>query len=316
MNEQEQQIADELYAAIQAASSRSDRSLQSAEFQAGVSDLGFCSERTRRMIDHQVPEESDLLTAWIGTALGDHAERAAESAWPHAIRQARVAVRLDGEQRSYVLTGHPDLLVDNKVIDIKTDYGLSTVERSGPSLQQQFQRHCYAKGAYAAGLLTGPLEEVQVANAWIDRAAIDKRIHVQMEPYDEAYVEQAGAWLDDVVYAYLNGEEARKEPPREMCAVVCGFFKVCRAYDTDVEGLLTDPSVVASAAMYREGLDLEKAGKRLKDQAKVHLEGIRGSTGEYLIRWTHINESVVPESTRRGYDKLEVKPLPKPKAGK
>jgi hypothetical protein len=96
-----------------------------------------------------------------------------------------------------------------------------------------------------------------------------------------------------------------------MCAVVCGFYETCRAYDTDVEGLLTDQPTLVAVDMYREGMNLEKQGRKLKDEAKQHLVGVKGSTGQFQVRWTHINETVIPESTRQGYDKLEVRPLPK-----
>lgn len=306
-------LAKRFYAAIQHHTNNTTRSLQAKSFQVGVSDLGFCSERVRRMLDQQVPEDTDMLAAWIGTALGDHAEQAFLASYPDTARQTTVEVTLKGETREYTISGHPDLVLGDEgiLIDVKTDYGLGTVRRSGPSLQQQFQRHLYAKGAHEQGLFGSmDLEDVQVANVWIDRSAIEKEVHVQLEPYDERYVEQAAAWLDEVIYAYLHNESARKEPPREMCAVVCGFFSVCRAYDTDVEGLLTAPEVVNATQMYRDGLDLEKAGKKLKDEAKQHLTGISGFTSDFMVRWTHVNESIIPETVRRGYDKLEVKARP------
>ena len=308
-------LGKEVYAAIQDASRRSPRSVQAAEFRAGISDLGFCSERTRRFLDQQVPADTDHLSAFIGTAIGDHVEQAALRHWPDALRQIEVQVDLFGDTGSYRLTGHPDLVLPEHglLIDFKTDYGLTTIRRTGPNQQQQFQRHCYAKGAWLGGFFPMPLEEVQVANVWIDRAAIDKGVHVDMEPYSEEQVIHAGHWLDDVVYAYLHNEEAKKEPPRDMCAVICGFYDVCRAHDTDVEGLLTDPVTLNAVAMYREGIDLEKQGRRLKDEAKQHLVGVKGSTGEFMVRWTHINETVIPETERAAYDKLEVRTMPKRK---
>lgn len=320
MNDDEKMIATTLYQAIQDTSNYSTRSMQSAEFRVGVSDLGFCSERTRRMLDKQVPQQTDMLKAWIGTALGDHAEQAAMLAWPQAIRQAEVSIQLTGDRGSYTLMGHPDLIIPDEgiLIDVKTDYGLTSIRRTGPSQQQQFQRHCYAKAAWLVGLFDEgvALEDVRVANVWIDRAGIENELHCQMEPFSEEYVTAAGFWLDDVVHAYLEGEEARKEPPRDMCAVICGFFDVCRAYDTDVEGLITDKVALDSVAMYQEGLDLERQGKRLKDQAKQHLVGVQGSTGEFMVRWTRINDTVVPETTRRGYEKLDVRKVPRPKTVK
>jgi hypothetical protein len=313
-----QRIAEALYAGIQQESNYSARSLQAQEFRVGVSDLGFCPERTRRMLDQQVPDDTDMLAAWIGTELGAGMERVAKKVWPEAILQSEVFVDLDGVDsgRTYTLTGHPDIILPEQgvVIDGKTDYGLANVERSGPSKQQNFQRHLYALGAFRMGMLNVPsLDNVRVANVWLDRAGIDKRLHCDLEPFDYAVVEEAADWLDDVVYHFLQDEEAEKVPPRDMCAVVCGFYNVCRSWDTDVQGLIEDPEALTAVELYREGLQLEKDGKRLKNQAKQHLVGIEGSTGEFLVRWTHVNDSIIPEQHRRGYSKLEVRELPRPK---
>jgi hypothetical protein len=314
------ELAARIYKAVQDYSNYDSRSMQAREFKVGVSDLGFCSERTRRMLDRQTPEDSDVLAAFIGTAIGDHVERAVEENFDTTVlRQEEVSVTLRGEKSEYVLTGHPDLIVpdENLLIDVKTTFGLGVPRKNGPSNQQQYQRHCYAKGAWQKGLFgSAALEDVLVANAWLDRSAQEKEVHVDVEPYSEDVVDQAGQWLDDVVYAYLNQEEARKEPPREMCAAVCGFFGVCRAHDTDVQGLIEDREILGAIELYREGQDLARQGEKLKKQASAHLQGVSGSTREVLVRWVHVNESVVPTFTRAAYDKLEVRKIPKPKAVK
>jgi hypothetical protein len=122
-------------------------------------------------------------------------------------------------------------------------------------------------------------------------------------------VEEAARWLDEVIDAYLNDREAMKEPPREVCAATCGFYSTCRELDTDVTGLLTDPVIVEAARMYREGAEMEKEGKSLKAQSKAALDGVGGSTGEFTVRWIHINETVQPETRRRAYDRLDVRPV-------
>lgn len=303
MDEQEENLAASIYEAIQRQTNWSARAIQSREFKVGISDLGFCSERTRRMLAQETPDDRDMLPAFIGTALGDHVEQAVQAMWPHAIRQATVSVRLAGERGIYNVGGHPDMIVDNTVIDFKTSRGLSIARRKGPSQQQQFQRHCYAAGAIEAGYVDS---DVKVANVWIDRSADDRDLYVHMEPYDPGVVEQAGWWLDDVIYAYIHHEEARKEPPRELCEKACGFYATCRALDTDVEGLLTDDTVLAAVDMYRDGVEMLKQGNRLKEQAKAHLSDVRGSTGEYTVRWTHINGTHV-EYDREAYDRLDVR---------
>jgi hypothetical protein len=310
----EQHLADDIYEAIQTSMRMSDRSQQQAEWRVGVSDLGWCSEKVRRMLDKQEPDtQPDLLQAFIGTWVGEGVETAVAAYYPDAIIQTEVTLHLVGDGGEYNITGHPDVILPGEgiLIDNKTVDGLAVTERTGPNQAKQFQRHCYAKAAHDEGLFGDlPLELVRVANAWVDRAGVDRRVHVQMEPYSQEIVDDAGRWLDDVVYAFTHGEEARKEPAREVCALYCGFYRTCRAYDTDVEGRLTDPDVLTAVDVYQEGLELEREGKRLKDQAKSALQGVSGTTGSFAIRWTHVNESVIKPGVRRGYDKLDIKRLP------
>lgn len=236
-----------------------------------------------------------------------------ERAWlkmhPTAIVQSEVMVPLVGELHTYNLFGHPDIVQPEGIlIDGKTTRGLEVVRRTGPSQQQQFQRHTYAYGAWLGKMFNQDvaLEDVQVANIWMDRACDDKELHVDMEPFSMDMVEQATQWLDEVVYAFTHKQEARKEPPREMCAKICGFYRDCRMLDTDVEGLLTDDTVLASIEMYQEGKELESMGKRLKDQSKGNLDHINGSTGEFTVRWVHVGGSHV-EYDRKAYDKLDIR---------
>lgn len=310
MDEAEQALADQAYAAIQAASNYSERSLQAAAFQVGISDLGYCSERTRRMLDGQVPDDTDVLKAFIGTALGDHTEQALVAINPDLIIQTEVTLTLQGEERTYTIPGHPDIIdpVNGILIDVKSAGGLDVVRRTGPSQSQQFQRHNYCLAAYEQGLFPDhELDDLRVANLWVDRTGDEQACHVQMEPFSMDVVRNAAEWLDEVIYNYINQQEAPKEPPREVCAVTCGFFKVCRAYDTDVEGLITDREALAAIEMYVEGLAMARRAESLKKQAKSALKGIEGSTGTHMLRWTHVNESTIPAQTRRGYDKIDIK---------
>jgi hypothetical protein len=305
----EEALANEVYEAIQNASNYSERSQQSDDFRIGISDLGYCSEKVRRMVAGIPEPVTDKLPAFIGTALGDHVEQACMALWPDAIRQATVSLTLRGDGGTYVLTGHPDLIRrDGLVVDFKSTRGLAKPRRTGPSQQQQFQRHGYGMGAFEAGLFDDSvgIDDVRVANVWVDRAGDDRELYVHMEPLSIDVIEQAAFWLDDLVYAYRHGQEARKEPAREVCAKTCGHFATCRALDTDVEGLLTDEGVVTAVDMYREANALERKARRLKDQAKQELEGISGSTGKYTVRWVHVNGSHV-EFDRQPYERLDIK---------
>lgn len=314
MNEQEQDLAKRIYSAMQDFSQHSDRGLQAQAFRVGVSDLGYCSERVRRMLDQQVPDDTDMLKAFLGTAIGDHVEQAIEKHFDsEVIRQAEVTLTLQVGERTFEVPGHPDLVLpeENVVLDAKTSDGLALARRMGADQQKQFQRHGYGKAAFDAGLLPNAksYDDVIVGNVWIDRSGDEQEVHVELVPLDLEVIAASAAWLDEVIYAFIHKTEAQKEPAREVCAVTCGFFGVCRAYDTDVSGLLTDPGVLEAINMYREGLALEKQGKALKDQAKPALKGVQGSTGTVMLRWTHINETEVPATKRRGYDKIDIRKI-------
>lgn len=316
MNEAEQAMAAELYAAIQTYTTGDARSIQSQKYQVGVSDLGWCSERTRRMLANEDPDDTDMLAAFIGTAVGDHLERAIKAhAWTDALIQPEVVLTLTDDAHTYNIPGHPDIVrPDGIVIDGKTSRGLSVVARTGfTERQKRFQRHGYAKACYDAGLFNPDitLDDVWVGNVWIDRAADDKELLVRLEPYDPQVIFEMTDWLGEVIYAFTHDQEAPKEPPREVCAKTCGFFATCRMFDTDVAGLLTAENIVAALEQYREGLDLTRTGEKMKDQAKAELRDVSGFAlldGErWSLRWTHVNETVIPETVRRGYDRLDVK---------
>lgn len=306
MDFREADLAARIYRAIQNYTVNDERGQQTQQFKVGVSDLGYCSERTRRMLDRQTYDhEPDMLKAFLGTAIGDHAERAIEVSWDSpVIRQSEVTLRMRGMGgRHYDVTGHPDIVIpaENLVLDGKTSFGLAMAERLGADQQKRFQRHAYGMGALLAGMLdTDKPEDVVVGNFWLDRSGKEQRVHVEAEPLSMDVLAAAEEWLDAVVYAFLNGEEAQKEPAREVCATTCGFYRTCREYDTDVRGLLTDPEVVEAINMYDQGQDMERVGKSLKEQAKPFLTDISGSTGEFTLRWIHVNAA-------RPYDKIEVR---------
>ena len=81
MDDDEQALADTLYTAIQFYTTHDERGQQAREYRVGVSDLGYCSERTRRMLAQEDPGDSDMFLAFLGTAIGDHFERAVKQAY-------------------------------------------------------------------------------------------------------------------------------------------------------------------------------------------------------------------------------------------
>lgn len=308
MDEREQALATSMYAAMQESMHKSDRSAQAQEFRVGVSDLGYCSERLRRFLARQVPDETDMLAAWIGTWLGEGLEFSLKAAWPNVLTQASVEVRLNGDQGTYVIPGHPDIILPTEdiLLDCKTAFGLEFPKRTGfDDRQKKYQRHMYAHAAIERGWLT---PDCTVGNVWIDRSAQDKELLVRLEPFDPNVIDEATLWLDEVVYNWRHETVAPKEPPREMCTA-CGFYTDCRGGDTDAEGLLTAPEVVTALDLYREGAAAEKHGKQMKGQALDVLRGVEGSTGEYTIRWVKVGGAEV-SYYRNPYEKLSITKQP------
>lgn len=316
MNEEESELATTIYDAMMNYSRNSERGLQAQEFRAGLSDLGYCSERLRRMLNQEVPEETDMLAAFHGTALGEGVEKAIRLADPTVIVQSEIELTLEGDGGTYTLMGHPDIILPEQgiLLDAKSANGLELARRNGPDQQKQFQRHTYAKGAWEAGMFGDlPLEEVRVGNVWVDRSAMEKSVHVQLELFSHEIVADAARWLDDVVYAYKQGEPAMKEPAREVCAVTCGYFANCRGVESDVTGLLTDEAVLTALQMKLEVQSLNRKAKALDKEAKALLDGISGNAhlGEnkelYSVRWTWVNPSEIESYTRAGFSRLDIK---------
>lgn len=294
MNEIEQWWADEVRDAVNAWSTSTDRAEQDKQWIIGPSAIGYCSERLRRQLDRQEPEdEVDWNKAFIGTWLGEGLEQAMKKRRPDLLTQSEFWIDLQGDQHNYRIPAHSDIIDPRGglVLDAKAKDGLMYVRRQETAEQgYQFQRHLYGLGAWQSGLFGDiPLENVRVGNIYYDRSGKEPVPHVQIEPYDPEVVRQAVWWLDEVVEAFLAGEEATKEPPRQVCESTCGYFTKCRAFDTDVEGAIRDEKHLAAIEMYVEGGRLESEAKKMKTQAKVMLKGVEGHTPSHVLRWNLVN---------------------------
>lgn len=294
MNDYEQWWADTVRDAVNAWSTSTERAEQDRQFIIGPSAIGYCSERLRRQLDRQEPEDFvDWNKAFIGTWLGEGLEQALKKSKPHLLTQSEFWVTLEGDQYTYRIPAHSDVIdpVDGLVLDAKAKDGLMYVRRQETAEQgYQFQRHLYGLGAHQSGPLSHiPLEDIKVGNIYYDRSGKEPVPHVQIEPYDPEVVRQATWWLDEVVEAFLAGEEATKEPARAVCESTCGFFTKCRAFDTDVEGAIRDEKHLAAIEMYVEAGQLESTAKKMKNEAKVMLKGVEGHTPTHTLRWNLIN---------------------------
>lgn len=309
--------------AIDDSMKHSARSAYAAEKKIGVSDIGHCREFTRRMIvgEEFTDEQDDYLAAFVGTAVGDRTEDAIV-ARAGGVKQMEVVVQLEiGEGYVLNLVGHPDLVfplepaqgtvlpegataITNVLYEGKTKDGLGVVKRYGAQTNHKYQATLYAKALIDMGVLD---ENATLVLAYIDRSGSDPDPYIEEWTYDPAILEEAMAWFGDVLYAVAHGEEASKDKPRDWCLSYCEYATSCRLGDTDVEGLITDETILRAIDAFDEGARLEREGKRLKDSAKADLVNVSGNTHTHTVRWVHINETVIEPGIRRGYDRLYLK---------
>lgn len=312
VTDHENLVAAQVESMIVNAMTNSERSRWAADHKIGVSDIGHCREYVRRVLVQEGnpgKESNAVMAAFVGTALGDLAERCLKEAYPEALIQAEVTVTLDVGAYRLNLPGHPDVIRPGEVMDFKSKDGLSLIARTGPTLQQSFQVVLYAKGAIDAGLVER--EGLMVTLVYLDRSGADgARPEVFSWAYDEDQVEAAQQWLGDVFYAIENNEEASRDKERSWCYQWCPFAIECRGGDTDVTGLIEDEGLILAMKSYDEGRAQVRDGKKLMDAAKAELVGVSGNTEKYSARWVRIGESVKEctetEHRRAGYDRFDL----------
>ena len=274
-----------------------ERSLQAASGQIGVSDIGVCKEKARRrLLGEQPSSASTNLAAIVGTFIHKGALEDRQRTFPHLLIEQAVTVTLPN---GCVVPGHADEIDPDEpsVTDLKTVDGLEWVRKHGSSEQQKWQRHLYYLGAAQAGLVP---ENGMTRNVWIDRSGSDATVRVEQEPYSAEYVEQASSWLDDVLYAATNGEEASKDKPIPWCLSFCEFAGSCRASIDSPAPPITDPQVIETAQTYKAVSDRAKADDKYLKQAKEVLRGHEGQAGSVNVRWVQVNAA-------QPYQRLEVR---------
>lgn len=302
-------VEEALFGLIDEAMDTSARSLYAQGKKVGVSDIGGCREYVRRLIADEdfTDPRKNFMAAFMGTAFGREFEDAYQRRHPHALIQQAVEVPLELQGFKFILPGHLDIVDPklNTIIDGKTKNGLAVVRKSGGDMQHKFQVTLYGYACVKAGLLE---PEPTLALAYYDRSGVEQAPHIVMWEWDQSIFDAAIEWLNDVVYALTQGEEASKDKPRDWCYSFCPFATACRGGDTDVEGLIEDETIVTAIDLYKDALARETAAKRDKDTAKKELVGIGGRTKNWVLRWVHINESEIKAGTRRAYDKIDIRP--------
>lgn len=304
-----------IHVAVKAYGEGSDRSQQSAAGIMGPSDVGWCRQKAALMI--KGTEQSDstpIAAAQVGTAMHSYIAEALRAMFPTwIVDNEKVTATLPS---GVEISGTPDIVIPeyNAVIDIKTVDGFSWVKREGTSLNHRYQRHLYAMGAIAAGMLDES-KPIYVGNCYYDRSGKEPEPLLVIEEMDPTLTYEIDSWIGDVTYAVQHGEDAMRDIPSPICQKVCGFFTVCRGNLPDNDGgePIDDDERLAAVRMYLDGRDMEKEGSSMKREAQSRLYGSSGIAlvdGKPIqIRWTHVNATTVNSFEKQGFDRLDVRTL-------
>lgn len=304
--------------AIQNASNNTARSQQQQDFMLGVSNLGHCHNYAALMMK-QTPfsDVRDKTAAFFGTVAGAAIEAQLQIDHPGWLFQEDLFFPLPSGGG---IGAHPDIIIPfdaqepekgfyQGIWDGKSKAELETIKKVGPSQQQIYQVHAYAKAAIEAGLLN-PDYPIVVGDVFFDRSGKAVVPHAVMHLYTEDVITFIDDWVNDVKYAVVHGEDASRDMPREWCWSYCEYATACRGRDTDVEGLIESPDIIAAVELWAEVKELKAAAKRKEEAFKRTLDGVTGSTGTYNIRWTEVAPIETKASIRSGYKKLSITKVP------
>lgn len=299
------EISALVVSAYSAQSMNSARTQQAKANILGPSDLGGCRAKMAHMFmdSPRTERETPPWAAFVGTWVGEGLEKAFVAARPAARAQVRIEVDLPSGRHTQ---GNVDLLdPELGVLDFKSVDGLAGIKHDGPPFKHLAQVMCYLLGAAQQGLLP---EGARWNLVYVDRSGKETEPHVVSGWLDMRVIEEMEDRISEAEHAALFRTEPPRDEPAQLCARFCEFFQVCRG-DWQPEGLIDDEDTVKAADRYLAGAELIRQGNALKASAKPELEGIQGSTGRAIVRSVWVNGGDVPASTRKGYYRLDVKPV-------
>ena len=310
----EHEIAAMIDMAVRSGIENEPRTAQSRNGLLGPSDIGFCRQKATLVTRGVQPTDSvDMWASAVGSAVHNHVEKFLRQAFGDSwvIEDRKVTATLP--RTAAKISGTPDIIVPdrNLILDMKTVDGLKKVQNYGPSTSHRYQRHLYAMGAVDAGILDGS-KQVYVGNVYIDvgRGARGEasRVWVTIEPMDDSLTDEIDSWVEDVIYAAANNEDASRDVAAAVCETFCEFFTVCRgALPMRESEPLDSPEILQAVDLYVKGRDMAKEGDAMKKEASALLTGLNGSTGEWQIRTVVVAEQDVPGFTRKASTRLDVR---------
>lgn len=289
----------------------SSRSKQSADGILGPSDIGFCRNKAALMTKGVAATDSPpKWAAAVGTALHNYIEAAIKEAHPDWLVGSIDGIRVTATLPSGAeISGHPDIVVPsaNAVLDIKTVDGFQWVKREGTSLQHKYQRHLYALGLVQAGILNDAAP-VLVGNIYFDRSGKEPEPLVLVDEMDPTLTPEIDSWVQDVIYAVTNKEDASRDVPAAVCERICSHYTACRGgLETYESEFIDNPELLSAIDMYVQGRDMKKEGESMQKAAQALLDGVNGSTGTYQVRWVDVQPTTVESFEKSGYRRMDIR---------
>ena len=291
--------------------SSAPRSKQSRDGILGPSDIGFCRQKAT-LVSKQI-QPTDNPPKWsaaVGTALHTYIEAAIQNnlGWlVGSIDHIRTTATLPSGAQ---ISGHPDIVVieSNAVLDIKTVNGFEWTRRNGPSQSHKYQRHLYALGLIQGGILDGD-RPVIVGNIYFDRSGKESEPLVFAEEMDPSLTTEIDQWVEDVIYAVKNDQDASRDVAAAVCEQICEFFTVCRGSleVNDGQEIIKDDYLLSAIDMYLDGRAMENQGKQMKKEASERLSNVNGITTSHQVRWVHVGPSTMNSYERAGHDRLDIR---------
>lgn len=293
------EYAQRFWEDLASADDKSERSQQAVSGLIGPSDM-VCRERARHItVGTPMTDRTASPAAIMGTFIHKGIEQSRALTNDHLLSEIAIEIELPN---GAVIVGHADEVdpVENSVTDFKTVADLDYRRRVGVEDAHLRQVHLYALGLVQAGILA-PNPIVRIC--YVDRSGKHEIPYVYQQRFDEDIISIATDWVNDVIYAVQNGEEASKDWPREMCRSFCPYYSTCRSEELTGEALTGQ--LAEAAHVYFDAHREEQERKRLKEQARDKLIGSSGFTEEGVaVRWTTINKD---ESS---YERIDVRLLP------
>lgn len=271
MPRSEQEFADFLTTVMDGYAATTPRSRQT---QLGISDVGVCREKARRLLAGIEPcDAPSLRAAEMGIAVHEFVEKALR--WHgELITEYRTKVELPNG--TLTIPGTVDIIdrdepsvTDLKTVDDKDE--LAYTRARGSTDQQRFQRHLCYLAVHQEGLV--PVEGL-TRNVWLPRAGDTDELVVEQEPFSLDVIAEVEEWLLHVTYAAAHGEEAPRDKPAAWCARFCQFYSDCR--NTSDSQLIDDPEFIDAAQTYDVNHNLAKMHESIAAGARKVLIPLQG----------------------------------------